>query len=328
MKQYITCGYFVPHMKTLYVLLTSLVIGMLVNQLYLYRKGLQLPPTSVPSQLPHQATSDVADNSTTVVTAYFNLGSFSKGRVDYIYTPKNYDNWSEVFKYILNPVIVYTDSHEFADRMRNIRRNETTKIIVIQRNSTWAFNLRDRIFAIYSQKGYPKHHPNTVLPEYTCATIAKYDVLFRAAHDNTFNTHYFMWLDIGYFRDRTSTTPFRLNRPPNFNETMVAMNLIVFNANMSLPPAVIFKNNLLWIGAGIAFANRFTILAFGNQFRQAVEYFMSLSLMNAQQQIIYAMFSVEGRRALKLATEIQVYKPPTEYNWFYLGYLMLHEESP
>ncbi|KAH3790079.1 hypothetical protein DPMN_168274 [Dreissena polymorpha] len=303
---------------------------MLVYQPYLHRKGLQLPPPTVHIQLPHLATSDMTANTTTVVTAYFDLGSFRKGSANNIFTKKTYDNWSAVFKYILNPLIVYTDSHEFADRMSHIRttRNETTKIIVIQRNSSWAFNLRDRIFAIYSQKGYPKHYPNTVLPDYACSQIAKYEVLGTAARDNTFNTHYFMWLDIGYFRDRKSTTLFRLNRPPNFNENMVAMNLILFNANLSLSPEVIFKNNLLWIGGGLVFANRLTILAYENQFRQAVEYFMSLSLMNTDQQIIYAMFSVEGRIALKPATEIQAYKPPTEYNWFYLGYLMLHEESP
>ncbi|XP_052224928.1 uncharacterized protein LOC127840556 [Dreissena polymorpha] len=288
------------------------------------------PTETVPIQLPNQPTSNVTASNITVVTAYFNLGAFRKVQVNNILTKKTYDNWSEVFKYILNPVIVYTDSYEFADRMSYIRRfrNETTKIIVIQRNSSWAFNLRDRIFAIYSQKGYPKHYPNTVLPEYACSQIAKYDVLGRAAQDNTFNTDYFMWLDIGYFRNRTSTTPFRLKRPPYFKEKMVAMNLIRFNANLALSPEVIFKKNLLWIGGGIVFANRLTILAFEYQFRQAVEYFMSLSLMNSDQQIIYAMFSVEGRRVLKPATEIQLYKPPTEYNWFYLGFFMLHEESP
>lgn len=44
----------------------------------------------------------------------------------------------------------------------------------------WSFGLRDAIQQIYSRSGYPKYTPNTVLPEYSCAMHAKYDIMRRS----------------------------------------------------------------------------------------------------------------------------------------------------
>ena len=48
----------------------------------------------------------------TVVTAYWNLGSFKKGDLTF-YTKYSYFIWASTFKYLSNPVIVYTDCKNF-----------------------------------------------------------------------------------------------------------------------------------------------------------------------------------------------------------------------
>jgi hypothetical protein len=60
------------------------------------------------------------NNDVTVVTAYFNLGAFQKGRAeaDLTYTPLTYYEWAKTFRYLRNPLIVYTDSKLFASLIK------------------------------------------------------------------------------------------------------------------------------------------------------------------------------------------------------------------
>jgi hypothetical protein len=47
-----------------------------------------------------------------------------------------------------------------------------TKIFKIERQSLWAFQLIDKIKAVFSQPGYPKHIPNTIMPAYSATQHA------------------------------------------------------------------------------------------------------------------------------------------------------------
>ncbi|XP_052817873.1 uncharacterized protein LOC128243905 isoform X2 [Mya arenaria] len=263
----------------------------------------------------------------TVVTAYFDLGTFRKGFAGNFST-ENYFNWCKIFRYLLNPLTVYTDSQKFYYLMKNIRNEtvNTTRIHLIKRNSSWAFQLQSNISKVFSQKGYPTHYPNTVLPEYACAQLAKYDVISRASRDHVFKTNYVMWLDVGYFRDRKSINKFSLSRPNGFNESRVAMNVIHANTHMAMSVTNIFRNNLVWVGGGLVFANRDIILRYETQLKKAVDYFLSRRLMNTDQQVVYALFSDEGRREIRPQIELQLYNPPAENSWFYLGNIMLKED--
>ncbi|WAR22277.1 hypothetical protein MAR_016251 [Mya arenaria] len=264
----------------------------------------------------------------TVVTAYFDLGTFRKGSVTQFST-ETYLSWCNTFRYLLNPLIVYTDSQKFYHLMKNIRNDTAnrTRIHLINRNSSWAFQLRSNISKVFSQKGYPKHYPNTVLPEYACAQLAKYDVISRASRDDVFKTNYVMWLDVGYFRDRKSTNFFSLRRPKGYNESRVAMNVIQANTNMAMPVTDIFRNNLVWVGGGLVFANRDIIPRFETQLKKAVDYFLSRRVMNTDQQVVYALFSDEGRRGIRPNIELQLYTPPGDKCWFYLGNIMLNSTN-
>lgn len=263
--------------------------------------------------------------NTTVVTAFFHLDAFRKGDKGRV-TPDMYREWFRKFKYILNPLIVYTDSSEFAQLVKVIRDNASNTVVVeVNRNSFWAFAHYQKISELYSQNDYPKHYPNTVIPGYACVQMAKYDALERAREQNFFSTEYYMWLDVGYFRDRTSTNYFFLSKPYGFNDSLVAINLVSAKSSMDIPITTIFHRNLVWVGGGLVFMHRELVLPFTRQFREAASYVLSRNLMNTDQQIVYAMYSREGRAALHPRIELVLHRPPTDNQWFHLGYSLMHE---
>ncbi|WAR22279.1 hypothetical protein MAR_016253 [Mya arenaria] len=304
-----------------------------VSEASKFRTSTDITPHGDRKQIHRQSlienVTSSSEHDVTVVTAYFDLGTFRKGSAKHFST-ETYLSWCKIFRYLLNPLIVYTDSQKFYNLMKNIRNETvtTTRIHLIKRNSSWAFQLRSNISKVFSQKGYPKHYPNTVLPEYACAQLAKYDVISRASRDDVFKTNYVMWLDVGYFRDRKSTNYFSLRRPIGYNESRVAMNVIHANTNMAMSVTDIFRNNLVWVGGGLVFANRDIISRYETQLKKAVDYFLSRRLMNTDQQVVYALFSDEGRRGIRPHIELQLNTPPADNNWFYLGNIMLREDLP
>lgn len=269
------------------------------------------------------------NENVTVVTAYFDIGAFPKGSYVTKFSNNTYTTWAGRYHFIMNPVILYTDSQKFADYFNTIRKGlrDRTRVILIDRNTSWAFQRRDKIAAIFQNPKYPKHLPNTVVPEYACAQFAKYDVISRAAQEHTFETKYYMWLDIGYFRERSGSKYFFLEKPKDFEDTKIAMNLVYFNRQMSTSPERIFKQNIVWVGGGVIFGEKSVVIRYEQQFKNAVDYFISVGLMNTDQQVTFSMFSDEGKRILKPEIELQVYKPPSQYNWFYLGFSMIREVS-
>ena len=264
------------------------------------------------------------NNITTVVTAFFDLGSFQKGRgADYL-TPEHYFKWSRVFRLMRNPLVVYTDSVKFQQHMLNIRANFTnyTSVELIGRESSWAFSLRNETAKIFSQKDYPKHPPNTVYPDYSCTQHAKYDVITRAVRNNYFRTTFFMWLDIGYFRKiYNSDEYFYLGKPRNFNETKVAVTLIQ-QQSMHRTPSQIFRWNSVWVGGGLFYGRSDILLQYAKQYKRAVNYFLSQKLANTDQQVLFAMYSNTGQNILYPEVQLQFYFNKSKEDWYYLGYII------
>lgn len=88
----------------------------------------------------------------TLITAYWDLGTFRKGDAK-TFSKELYMNWAVVFKYMLNPLVVYTDSEKFRDWIRNIRSDLLccTKIIYMNRTDIEAFRRVQKIKDIYDQ---------------------------------------------------------------------------------------------------------------------------------------------------------------------------------
>ena len=264
----------------------------------------------------------------TIVTAFFKIGKFVKSNSSDTLgrSQRTYMRWARMLKYMLNPLVVYTDSKKFFNLMETLRVNlaATTKIFMIDRNSSWAFEIKDKIKDIYNQKGYPKYNPGTVIPDYSCVMHFKYDAMWRASTENYFHTRYFAWLDIGLFRrNQNRKDYFMLVLPPDFNHSRVAVSK-VYTQSMDTEIPVIIKQKLDWVCGCIFVGERRVIIQYAEQYKRAVEYLLTQNLMNSDQQVIYAMYSVTGRKYIKPEIDLQFYQRPNiTYNrWFYLGYLM------
>ena len=265
----------------------------------------------------------------TVVTAYWNLGTFQKGSSGNLHFSTNtYFQWASVFQYLVNPLVVYTDSKEFKVLMETLRSDhvQNTKIFLTNRTEYWPFQLTDKIQSVFDQPGYPKYSPNTVKPEYSAAQHAKYAVIAESVRKQIFNTSFYAWLDVGYFRDIVDRKEyFKLNIPPGFDSKRISFNQ-VSNQPMSMEPFTIFRDNIVWVGGGFFVASGDVILQFDQLYHKAVLHYLDLKLMNSDQQVLYSMYSVRGRETLKPEVELQLFIPTGDGNvWFYLGYLCRKE---
>lgn len=287
------------------------------------------------AELPQKNKQIVGNNvnytsNLTIVTAYWNLGTFQKGVRDLKFTTNTYFKWASTFKYLVNPLVVYTDSKEFKELMETLRsdRLNSTVIYLLNRTDLWPFQLINQIKAVFDHPGYPKHHPNTVLPEYPAAQHSKYAVVAETIRRGVLANPYYAWLDIGYFRDIIDQkVDFQLDIPPGFDPGRVSVNRLE-DLSMNIDPFMIFRKNIVWIGGGIFIGKGEKLLQFEQLYRRAVLYFLRQNLMNSDQQVLYSLYSKKGRKALKPNVELQLYIPEGSGNpWFYLGYLCKKEVS-
>ena len=96
------------------------------------------------------------------------------------------------------------------------------------RESLWPFFLRDSISRLFSQKDYPEHRPNTVVPEYACAQHSKYACLLdviRKRRDVP-RTDAYAWVDFGYFRYIADNRDYCLTLPEHFNTSRASFNQV------------------------------------------------------------------------------------------------------
>ncbi|KAK3108207.1 hypothetical protein FSP39_003190 [Pinctada imbricata] len=277
------------------------------------------------------------NRSLTVVSAFFDIGKFPKGGLSNLRGKSTYHQWGKVFRYLNNPLVVYTDSAAFTKWMRKVRNNkkESTHILLISRkdNCLWPFEIMPRIRKLYSKTGYPKHYPNTYLPEYTSLTHSKQPILADSAERNFFRTDYFCWLDIGYFRDIVRRRKeFWLEVPSDFDETKIGVTR-VYNVDLdNTSSRSIILQNKNWVGGGLFLGIPETISKFHEQYKSAVFQYLDKDLMNVEQQILYAMYAENEGQNHPKDVDLQLYIPGQRRvmntnPWFYLGYLMYSEKT-
>lgn len=185
----------------------------------------------------------------TIVTSFWDIGSFQKGD-HHIFSPSMYEEWAKVYGFLLNPLIIFTDSKHFKNLMSELRhdRQGLTKVIYMKKRKLWPFQLLMDIKSVFDQPDYPKYHPNTALAEYSAIQHAKYAAVGDAIRSNIFESEYYAWLDIGYFRDIVNDKRYFILTPPeNHNKSLLAMNE-VYHPNLNLTPDEIFKQNVVWVG--------------------------------------------------------------------------------
>lgn len=286
-------------------------------------------------EIPQKDESKVGNNvkntrNVTIVTAYWNLGTFQKGVGGLKFSTNTYFKWASTFKYLVNPLVVYTDCKEFKELMETLRsdRLNNTMIYLLNRTELWPFQLVTQMKSVLDQPGYPKYYPNTVIPEYPAAQHSKYAVVAETIRKGVFANPYFAWVDIGYFRDVVERkVDFTLDIPPGFDPGKISVNRVE-GLSMNIDPFTIFRKNTVWVGGGIFLGKGEVLLQFEQLYHRAVKYFLDQQLVNSDQQVLYSMYSKKGREALKPNIELQLYIPKGSGNpWFYLGYLCRKEVS-
>lgn len=286
-------------------------------------------------EIPQKDESKVGNNvkntrNVTIVTAYWNLGTFQKGVGGLKFSTNTYFKWASTFKYLVNPLVVYTDCKEFKELMETLRsdRLNNTMIYLLNRTELWPFQLVTQMKSVLDQPGYPKYYPNTVIPDYPAAQHSKYAVVAETIRKGVFANPYFAWVDIGYFRDVVERkVDFTLDIPPGFDPGKISVNRVE-GLSMNIDPFTIFRKNIVWVGGGIFLGKGEALLQFEQLYHRAVKYFLDQQLVNSDQQVLYSMYSKKGREALKPNIELQLYIPKGSGNpWFYLGYLCRKEVS-
>lgn len=244
------------------------------------------------------------------------------------FSTKTYFKWATVFKYLVNPLVVYTDSEAFKELMERLRsdRINNTLIYLTNRTDLWPFKLLNEVRSLYDVSGYPKSHPYTVVSEYTATQHSKYAVVADTVRKQVFQNAYYAWLDIGYFRDVVErNVQFELKIPPGFDSKRVSYNRIS-EFSKTVDPFTIFRNSLLWVDGGMFLGTGEVLLQFEQLYHRALLYFLDEKLMNKEQQLLYSVYSKKGREALTPKVELQLYIPKGPGNpWFYLGYLCRKE---
>ena len=291
--------------------------------------GINIRPTvalltpTIPTFVPQMNLQDLRDD-VTIVTAYFNLGTFQKGELAFRkFSPSLYRTWMKIFGKIRNPVVAYfdDDTSVYFEKLRAVGglTSNLTRVTRIEREKLWSFTLRDNISRIYQTPDYPVHHPNTVIPEYACAMHAKYELMYQTLMLNPFRTKHFAWLDIGLFRDlnEAETQFFQINPPPDFDENAIAYTDVWRAFRRNISDDIIFKANLVWV-CGCFFIGKIDVMfQWVIEYMQFTENFIRNGLMNSDQQVIFAMFSNYSPKS-KIQTYFRHNSSYDEY--FYLGY--------
>lgn len=271
-------------------------------------------------------TKPCDDANITAVSAFFDLGTYKKGFHE-VRGPKEYYSWGKAWAKIQSRLVFYTDSKDFADRISKIRSDlhpSLTHVIRVDRSSLWSFRLRDDIARLYASPAYPKHHPNTVIAEYTCVQHSKYAIIMDVIKNRREipASRVYAWIDVGYYRNPENMN-YCLKLPSDFDEKMPSYNQ-VFSPNFQHFPKDIFYDNHVWVGGGMFIATRNTMITLCNEYQRATRYLLyNMSLSSTDQQCLYASFTNDGRRNIRFGLELNV--RPGGHDWFELGYQCLHE---
>ena len=188
------------------------------------------------------------------------------------------------------PVVMYTDSEDFARHFLTVRRHllNVTKVVHVNRSEIWSFGLRDRIAAIYAG-GYPKHWPNTVYPDYTCLTHAKFDFVLDTLSKGYFASRHVAWMDVGYLRRKLRKQPpifYTMLPPPEFDSRRVLCGQ-VRKPDFRSDWRAIFRRKINWVAGGFFLATRDVMKTFVKQYRRAVTSFLQLNESQVMTHIKY-----------------------------------------
>ncbi|XP_050397814.1 uncharacterized protein LOC126815861 [Patella vulgata] len=255
----------------------------------------------------------------TIVTAYFDIGTFQKGMLR-TFTSTKYKRWMESIKRIENPLIAFTDSQEIVEKVKELRQGvceNETQIYLVSRNDLWAFRIAPEIKDVMSQENYPKHYPNTVNENYSSCMHVKFELIAKVIVENLTDTKFISWMDIGLYRFVAwEKNKFKLTLPPDFDSTKIAYNEIKAHYSSSTIEDII-TDNLVWVGGGLFVGKTDLMYVHCIDYMKSVTKMLELKWISTDQQVLYSMYLPNF--PLRPRVEIQVYTTHSMDDWYHLA---------
>ncbi|CAC5388741.1 unnamed protein product [Mytilus coruscus] len=259
----------------------------------------------------------------TLITAYLNIGAFRKKR-NTIYSSSTYFNWMKHFESVNNSVILYTDVYDVAVKFKSNRKHfptYMTMVFLVNQSNLWSFKLKPRLEDIYNHTSYQRYYPNVVIPAYSCAMNAKYELVERVITENIYKTAFLAWIDIGYFRNKKPGS-IKLAVSKYIKDDHISFSQVQFFNDQLTPTQIVYESRF-YIAGGFFIGRPKYLLLFAQDYRLAVEWMLDMNLMNSDQQVLYIMYSPQSPFQPKVP--IQTFFQPISLilrstdRWFYLG---------
>ena len=219
--------------------------------------------------------SNPTTNYTTIITAYFEITSK--------YPKEQYDVWIQIMlRNIATPMVIFCDAKSI-DKIRNYRLAYQSATVIIQKEISEFYNYKyleqwkktlelDDFKAIHNIELY-------------MIWAEKSQFLKLGAEMNPFGSEFFLWCDIGYFRNTDAHIPIAkmLNFPnketieklPRDRMLMLLVKYILLN-----------KFNDTKIGGGMFGGFRETISGWANIYDYTMNFFFANNIFAGQDQVI------------------------------------------
>lgn len=190
-------------------------------------------------------------NTLTIVTAFFDIGRESWTTENgFDADNRTADTYFEYFSNLAqleNPMVIFT-SKEFENRIKQIRGQKTTEIILIDLDFKFKFIL-EKIEKILNSPEFktliPLHQskkPEYKSSKYILVTNLKPYFLAKVARLNNIKTNLISWIDFGYVRDKKTLNNLKQWRFPfKFNKfhCFTINNLIKQNTKEEIVPIML-----------------------------------------------------------------------------------------
>lgn len=235
----------------------------------------------------------------TLVTFFYDINreqwnGFSKNMInDYLIT------FGEYLKYDYR-IIVYIDKRYYDKLISMYEINQNVIIYTIDENwlkeNIWAWSKLEREREIMNSIEYKSlvmdriliGYPENTKPEYTIITHSKIDIINYAIENDTIDCEYYMWVDFGYFQNRTSEK----YMPNSGKINMDLLNLDTVNI-CSVNKIDENDRDILYtlkkapekIGAYLFFGNKIKLKEFQLLCHKWLEYFQSINIADDEQHL-------------------------------------------
>lgn len=193
-------------------------------------------------------------NDITIVTAFFDIGrgewTPDKGLPHYL--QRTTDTYFERFSHMAkldNEMVVYT-SPEFESRVKELRGNKKTEIVVIDFKNEFT-ELRSRITQVQQSQEYQnkislnqRTNPEYWNPDYVLVNALKSTFVMLAIKNSLITNELVAWMDFGYCR-----TPDALNGKSKWQYTFEKDKIHLFNLREydDRPLIDIIANNIVYM---------------------------------------------------------------------------------